>query len=62
MLFPVRLHPQVWQAYGPISAATMRRAAGWAIHFGALILHTRLTEDPVFAQVGRVTLERACAG
>ncbi len=61
MLFPTRVLDDVWDAYGPISERTMRRAAGWAVFFGVVLLDTGLAGDPPFAALGRRTLERVCA-
>ena len=60
LLFPARAHVAIWTAYGPISTNTMTRARGWAVFFGATLLTLGLAGDPVLAQIGRRTLERAC--
>jgi aminoglycoside phosphotransferase (APT) family kinase protein len=61
MLFPVTAHPAIWAAYGQVSRATITRAKGWAVFFGANALTLGLATDPVLAGTGRRTLERACA-
>ena len=45
-------------AYGETSDETWLRARGWAIYFGAVLLLNGLADDPVFAAVGRRTLNR----
>jgi aminoglycoside phosphotransferase (APT) family kinase protein len=60
MLFPVEAHGDAWAAYGPIPAATMARAAGWAVFFGVTLLDVGLASDPPFAEIGRRTLTRLC--
>ncbi len=46
------------EAYGPPSAATVRRAEGWAIFFGSVLLETGLRDNPRFARIGEHTLRR----
>ncbi len=57
-LFP---HPQVRQqaisAYGDLSAATLRRAQGWAILFGIVLLDSGLVDCPRNAAIGRKILQ-----
>jgi aminoglycoside phosphotransferase (APT) family kinase protein len=43
-------------AYGPPSAATLLRARGWAIFFGAVLLDTGMRDNPRFAAIGERTL------
>lgn len=45
-------------AYGPISRATLRRAMGWAILFGVVLLDTCLVDHPRHAAIGKSTLQR----
>ncbi|MBD2111557.1 MULTISPECIES: aminoglycoside phosphotransferase family protein [Cyanophyceae] len=45
-------------AYGPVSKATLRRALGWAIFFGVVLLDTGLVEHPRHAAIGEKTLRR----
>lgn len=61
LLFPVTAHPDLWDAYGPITAPTMARAAGWAVFFGVTLLANGLEDDPMLAGIGRTTLERVCS-
>jgi aminoglycoside phosphotransferase (APT) family kinase protein len=58
MLFPVDVHADVWEAYRPVPAGTVQRAAGWAVFFGAMLLEVGLAGDPPFAEIGRRTLAR----
>jgi aminoglycoside phosphotransferase (APT) family kinase protein len=46
-------------AYGPISDATLRRARGWAVLFGTVMLETGLADNPRNAQIGERALRRA---
>jgi aminoglycoside phosphotransferase (APT) family kinase protein len=48
-------------AYGDISEATMRRAKGWAVLFGVLMLETGLVDNPRNAAIGERTLRRVVA-
>lgn len=43
-------------AYGKISEATLQRAKGWAIFFGAVLLDTGLVDHPRHAAMGARTL------
>ena len=61
MLFPVETHAEIWAAYGPVSPATLDRAAGWALLLGLSLVDAGLAGDRVFAEIGRITLLRACA-
>jgi aminoglycoside phosphotransferase (APT) family kinase protein len=58
MLFPPAVHAQIWASYGPISAQTMLRGAGWALFFGATTLAVGLAGDPAFVEIGAKTLQR----
>jgi Ser/Thr protein kinase RdoA (MazF antagonist) len=37
---------------------TLRRARGWAVFFGVVLIDTGLVDDPRFAAIGRRTLSR----
>ncbi len=43
---------------GGVDAATVARARGWAVLFGAVLLDTGLVDHPAHAEIGRSTLER----
>ncbi|MDQ1292924.1 MAG: hypothetical protein QG608_805 [Actinomycetota bacterium] len=58
MHFPVEHHAQVWEAYGEVSPATLLRARGWAVFFGSMLLEHGSVDDPHFARIGRLTLQR----
>jgi aminoglycoside phosphotransferase (APT) family kinase protein len=45
-------------AYGDLSAATLRRARGWAVLFGVMLLATGLVDHPGHARIGERTLRR----
>ncbi len=62
MLFPTEAHPQIWATYHPLSAQTLLRAQGWAVFFGLNLSSVGLAGDPAFADIGRCTLARVCAG
>lgn len=61
MLFPPEHHRAVRDGYGMISEATAVRARGWALLFGLLLLASGLDDDPALADIGRLTLRRACS-
>jgi aminoglycoside phosphotransferase (APT) family kinase protein len=61
MLFPSRVHPDLRDAYGPVSAETWERARGWAIFFGAIMVDTGRKDDALWAECGRIALSRACS-
>jgi len=52
----------LWRARGPLSAATLARARGWAVLFGSILLLSGLEGDLAFARAGRRTLERVVMG
>jgi aminoglycoside phosphotransferase (APT) family kinase protein len=52
---------RVFAAYGDLSAATLARAQGWAIHLGATLLEVGRVDNPRHAQVGERTLRRLAA-
>jgi len=72
MLLPVSVHDGVWAAYGEVTAATLDRARGWAVHFGTALLETGIEGtglagpdgggDAVLAAAGRATLARLTDG
>jgi aminoglycoside phosphotransferase (APT) family kinase protein len=43
-------------AYGGLSEATLRRALGWAVVFGSLLLDTGMVDNPRYAVIGERTL------
>ena len=45
-------------AYTDLSAATVRRARGWAVLFGVMLLDTGLRDNPRNAAIGERTLRR----
>jgi len=45
-------------ACGAVSEATWRRARGWAVLYGVLLLDAGLTDDPRMAAIARATFER----
>jgi aminoglycoside phosphotransferase (APT) family kinase protein len=45
-------------AYGDLSAATLARAGGWAIHLGATLLEVGRVDNPRHALIGERTLRR----
>lgn len=49
-------------AYGELSAATLARARGWAVHLGATLLDTGMVDHPRHALIGERTLRRVAAG
>jgi aminoglycoside phosphotransferase (APT) family kinase protein len=61
MHFPAEAHADVWAAYGEVSDATLRRARGWAVFFGAVFLDTVTEDGDTFGPMARTTLERIAA-
>jgi aminoglycoside phosphotransferase (APT) family kinase protein len=53
-----RSRQEALEAYGRISEATLRRAQGWAVLFGVVMLETGLCDNPRNAEIGRCTLRR----
>jgi aminoglycoside phosphotransferase (APT) family kinase protein len=45
-------------AYGDLSAATLARARGWAVHFATILLDSGLVDNPRHALIGELTLRR----
>jgi len=45
-------------ACGAVSEATWRRARGWAVLYGVMLLDAGLTDDPRMAAIARATFER----
>lgn len=60
-LFEPSVHARFWTAYGEISPATRRRAAGWAITFGLMLWSSHHVANPAFADLGLTTLRRVAA-
>lgn len=54
-------HEQFWSAYGPVTTATRRRAAGWAVFYGTILIEAGRGGDEGFAAIGRRILERLVA-
>lgn len=46
------------EAYGGVSEALLARSRGWAVAMGAMLLEAGLVNDPRFAEMGEVTLQR----
>jgi aminoglycoside phosphotransferase (APT) family kinase protein len=46
-------------AYGNVSEATVKRAKGWAVLFGVMLLDTGLIDNPRNAAIGECILRRA---
>jgi aminoglycoside phosphotransferase (APT) family kinase protein len=61
MQFPTGAHDEFWGAYGSVSEATWKRARGWAIHFGLMLVDSGGGHDEAWAESGSVILERACS-
>ena len=51
---------QALKTYGPISEATRKRAIGWAILFGVVLLDTGLVDHPAHAVIGERALLALC--
>jgi aminoglycoside phosphotransferase (APT) family kinase protein len=49
-------------AYGEVSDTFLRRARGWAVMYGAMLLDAGLVNDPRLARMGKVTMERLEVG
>lgn len=52
-----RTREEAVAAYG-MSNATLRRAKGWAVFFGVILLETGLQDSPRHAAMGEATLRR----
>jgi len=60
MLFSDSLaHNEALAAYGYVSEATVKRAKGWAVLFGVILLDTGLIDNPRNAAIGERILLRA---
>jgi len=60
MLFSDSLaHHDALAAYGNVSEATIKRARGWAVLFGVILLDTGLIDNPRNAAIGERILRRA---
>lgn len=57
-----RARREALAAYGELSAATLARARGWALHFGAMLLESGMVDHPPHALIGERTLRRLEAG
>ena len=54
MLFPdPQDRQELWKAYGHVSEPTLRRAMGWAVLFGVVLLDTGLADHPGHEAIGR---------
>ncbi len=53
---------QAMAAYGPASEATWRRARGWAVAYGAVLMDAGGVDDPRLEAMGRLALERLIEG
>jgi aminoglycoside phosphotransferase (APT) family kinase protein len=63
MLLPEReTRRRAMAACGPVSAATWRRARGWAVLYGAILLDAGLVDDPRMAAIAERTFERLIEG
>jgi aminoglycoside phosphotransferase (APT) family kinase protein len=49
-------------AYGPASDLTWRRARGWAVAYGAVLMDAGAIDDPRLEAMGRLALERLIEG
>ena len=59
MLFSnVEVRQQAIATYANVSEATLKRARGWAVFFGVMLLDTGLVDNPRFAAIGEKTLRR----
>lgn len=61
MSLPERSVERLWRAYGAADDDLRRRAAGWSVLFGLILLEIGLEARPTYAEVGRATLERVAA-
>lgn len=62
MLFSDRnARQQTIAEYATASEATLKRAKGWAIVFGILLLDSGLVDNPRYAAIGERTLQRVAA-
>lgn len=63
MLLPApRARARAMAALPEVTAATWRRARGWAALYGLMLLDAGLADDPRMAAIGAWTLERLCEG
>jgi aminoglycoside phosphotransferase (APT) family kinase protein len=56
-----RARAEALAAYAELSEATMRRARGWALLFGVILLDSGLIDTPRHALIGERTLRRVAA-
>ena len=61
MLFDRPARQRALGAYGGVDPATLKRAKGWAVFFGVVLLDTSLVDDARQAEVGAATLARVTA-
>ncbi len=63
MLLPdVASRQKAMEAYGAASDLTWRRARGWAVAYGAVLMNTGVVDDPRLEAMGQLTLERLVEG
>lgn len=60
MQFPTAAHDEFWREYGSVTEASWKRARGWAIHFGLMLVDSGGGHDESWAESGRIIIERAC--
>jgi len=62
MLFAERaVRERAIAACGPLDAATLARAKGWAVFFGSVLVDTGVVDHPAHAEIGERTLARVAA-
>ena len=59
MLIPSEAAPTFWEAYGGWEEHLDRRAVGWALLFGLMLMEIGMQGPPSYTNVGRSTLDRA---
>ncbi len=63
MVFPgAEARRRAMIACGPVSEATWRRARGWAVLYGLMLLDSGLVDDPRMAAIARATFARLIEG
>jgi aminoglycoside phosphotransferase (APT) family kinase protein len=62
VLPPAAARRHAMAACGAVSEATWRRARGWAVLYGVMLLDAGLTDDPRMAAIARATFERLIDG
>ncbi len=59
MVLPsARARQLAMESCGEVTEATWRRARGWAVHYGVMLLDAGLTDDPRMAAIARSTFAR----